>query len=374
MAGLAGGLLAASSAQAVPVVLYLRSGDRVSGEIVAESPERITLQSPSLGRIRILQTEIEHRTAPGAPAPGIAVSAPATPTILAPTAPVPKPVVTAAPAAAPKSATSTTGPGAVASATSTPPAPVPPPSLWWLPGWVRPLTTNWHGNVQLGMDLGFGTTDRQTFYANATLNHAYDRFRNLVTLRSAYGVAEGPVSVLMPQGNVQTANSLEGLLKTDFDLGVRRKIYLYHQTGAGFDEIRRYNLRVEDGAGLGYKLIDTPRLSLNTEAGGQYQHFAYLNGPLFQPYLLDHDIFSARLGESLIWRASNKVTITQKLQITPNVQDFGDFRARFDLSLSYPLLKRITLSLNVFDEYESRPAATVDKNQLQVQSTVGVTF
>lgn len=356
------------------MVLYLRNGDRVSGEILAESPDRITLESPTLGRVRILQSEVDHRARPGAEP--VVLPPPAPPAV--PTAPVAaaSPTSPSKPAVPPRP-TAPSVPTTAAAAGATPPPAAPAAPSWvpgWVPGWVRPLTTNWHGNVQLGMDLGFGTTDRQTFYANATLNHAYDRFRNLVTLRSAYGVAEGPVSVLMPQGNVQTANSLEGLLKTDFDLGVRRKIYLYHQTGAGFDEIRRYNLRVEDGAGLGYKLLDTARFSLNTEAGGQYQHFAYLNGPQFQPYLLDHDIFSARVGESLIWRAPNKVTVTQKLQITPNVQDVGDFRARFDLSVSYPLLKSITLSLNVFDEYESRPAATVDKNQLQVQSTVGLTF
>ncbi len=257
--------------------------------------------------------------------------------------------------------------------TNTAPAkPVTSPS--WLTAWAHPLLTNWHGNVQLGMDLGFGTTDRQTFYANASLNHAVDRFRNTLNLRSAYGIAEAPVSAAAPEGSVQTANSFEGLFKTDFDLGQRRKVYLYHQIGAGFDVIRRHNFRFEDGAGLGYKLIERPRWSLNTEGGGQFQHFTYKNGPRFLPYREDEDIISVRLSENIAWKASDKLTLKQRLQITPNVEDFGDFRARFELGLTYPLLKWVTVNFNVFDEYESRPAGLVENNQLQVQATVGLTF
>lgn len=345
-----------STTVAAGLIVQLKNGDRISGELLSEAPDRVVLKSTVLGRIEIPVAEIDQRIAPAAAKPGLTNG----PTNASP-------VVAAAPVAPPKPPPTPTPPVAKIS-TNTP--------IYWafFPGWARPLLTNWHGNIQLGMDLGFGTTDRKTFYANAGLKHAYNRFRNDISLRSAYGIADTPVSVAAPSGTVQTANSLEGLWKTDFDLGVRRKIYLYHQTGAGFDEIRRYDLRFEDGAGLGYKLIEHTNLTLNLETGGQYQHLAYLNGPAFLPYLPDHDTFSARLGENLTWKTASKLTFTQRLQITPNVQDFGDFRARLDLSISYPLLKRVTLSLNLFDEYESRPAAQVDKNQLQIQSTLGVTF
>ncbi len=364
--GLAGWMAVLAVAHGSPWILHLKSGDRLTGEIVAENSERLVLKSSQLGRIKVPLAEIDHREDPTAAKPAASPAAPAAPAVAAVAA---KPLPTAAPA--PASATNTAAKSSTPIVVGLTNAPA---LAWLIPGWVRPLMTNWHGNVQLGMDLGFGTADRQTFYANANLTHAYDRFRNNISLRSAYGIAESPVSVATPSGSVQTANSLEGSWKTDFDLGKLRKIYLYHQTGAGFDEIRRYNLRFEEGAGLGYKLIDRPRLKLNTEMGGQYQHLTYLNGSRFLPFLPDHDTFSIRVGENLTWKASEKLSITQRLQITPNVQDVGDFRARFDLSMSYPLLKRVTLSLNVFDEYEARPAGLVEKNQLQIQSTVGITF
>lgn len=349
---LAGLVFAASGVRSAPVVLHLKNGDRLTGEIVSESAQRLVLKSASLGRVKVSMDEIARRESPGVVAPG-------------PGGAIPAPAKTAAVAVAPPRG------GLVTTNAMATNGPMP---SWYAPAWVRPLLTNWHGGVQIGMDLGFGTTDRQTFYANANANHAYNRFRNNLTLRSAYGIAEGPVSALAPDGTVQTANSLEGLLKTDFDLGARRKIYLYHQAGAGFDEIRRYDLRFEDGVGVGYKLVGRPRLLINTEVGGQFQHLSYLNSPRLLPFLEDHDVFSVRFGENITWKITDKFSITHRLQITPNVEDPGDFRARFELSMSYPLLKRVSISLNVFDEYESRPAGLVENNQLQIQSTLGVTF
>lgn len=349
----AGLLVLVSLAHAAPITLHLKNGDRITGEIVDESGQRIVLKSPLLGRIALSANEVVRREAVPVSPPKVAAPA----------------VASSKPAAVPPKQT----PNVLAGVTNGTPTKT-GVSAGWLTAWAHPLLTNWHGTVQLGMDLGFGTADRQTFYANASLNHSVDRFRNSLNLRSAYGIAEAPVSASAPDGSVQTANSFEGLFKTDFDLGQRRKVYLYHQIGAGFDVIRRHNFRFEDGAGLGYKLIERPRWSLNTEGGGQFQHFTYKNGPRLLPYRENEDIVSVRLGENIAWKASDKLTLKQRLQITPNVGDFGDFRARFELGVTYPLLKWVTVNFNVFDEYESRPAGLVENNQLQVQATVGLTF
>jgi hypothetical protein len=66
--------------------------------------------------------------------------------------------------------------------------------------------------------------------------------------------------------------------------------------------------------------------------------------------------------------------LTQKAQFVPNVDDFGDYRLRLEGRLTYPLLKNLTLNLNVIDLYDSRPAPGVQPNDLQVQSTVGINF
>jgi len=331
---------------AAPVVLHLKNGDRLSGEIVSESADRVVLKSPAYGKIRLAPSEITRREAPAKASP-----------VAAPSAGQPIPPAVAARPAAPAVLPS----GIATNKTLSQRAPV----------WAQPFLTNWHGNIQLGMDLGFGTTDRQTFYANANLNHKYDRVRNLMTLRFAYGMAEPLGS---NQKSTKTANMLEGFLKTDLDLGAKRKIYLYDQTGAGYDEIRRHQFRFDAGAGVGYKVVERPRWTVNTEAGLQFQHFTFDNRPSLNPQLADTDSVAARLGENITWKLSDKLRLIQRLQVTPDVADPENFRARFELGMTYPFLKRVTLSLNIFDEYESRPATLVEKNQLQIQSTVGITF
>ncbi len=339
--------LLAIAVAAAPIAIFLKNGDRITAEIVSENAGQIVLKSPVLGEFKVPKAQIERRELLPSPAP----PGEKKPTAIA--AAVSKGPMTNAPVVREYSLTD---------------------PRRYFPGWMRPLATNWHGTIQLGTDLSFGTTDRKSFYANGALNHAYDRFRNNLSYRAAYGTADTPTTSAGSRGSILTADSMEGLWKTDFDLGAKRKIYLYHQTGAGYDEIRRYDLRFEEGMGIGYKLINRPRLNVNLETGVQYQHLAYKNGPQILPALPDTDIWSVRLGENLIWRPSDKLRITQRVQITPNVRDTSEFRVRFELGLSYPLFKRVTLNLNMFDEYDSMPAAFVENNQLQLQSTVGITF
>jgi len=62
------------------------------------------------------------------------------------------------------------------------------------------------------------------------------------------------------------------------------------------------------------------------------------------------------------------------MQYMPNVSDLSDYRVRFDLIASYPLFKRITMSLNAVNEYESLPPRGVDNNDLQITTNVNITF
>ena len=88
----------------------------------------------------------------------------------------------------------------------------------------------------------------------------------------------------------------------------------------------------------------------------------------------ERSFVSLRFGENMTWKVSDKLSVTQRLAYTPDIGDFGEFRVRFDLGISYPLFKRVTLNLNVIEQYDAKPPRGVDKNDLQVQSTLGITF
>lgn len=323
-------LAAFSHAWAAPVAVRLKNGDRITGEVVRESDDRIILKSPFAGEVFIPKSQVVGRD------------------------PVEVPKPAEAPAKAPAPVASKPAPPAG-------PAPVVPtnaPAPGWLAGtWISPFLTNWHGNVGLGMNLGFGTTERQTFFVNANAVHSWERFVNNVSYNATYGFVN----------QVEAANRMDGVLKTDVFIDRKRKLYTYNQFLGGYDEIRQITMRFEEGIGVGYRVYERNRMVVNAELGAQYQRFNYTRQP-------DRSVWSARVGENLVWKPSDKLAVTQRMQFLPNVSDPEDFRVRFELIASYPLFKKITVSLNLIDEYESRPAHGVDNNDLQVTTNINIVF
>jgi putative salt-induced outer membrane protein len=335
---LVGVWLALPLARAEQVILHLRNGDRVSGEITAETDRRVTLKTPRLGKLRIDKAEIERREIPNLAA-----------------SPAPRPAVAATPKpASPKTAPPTAGTG-----------PAAPPTLstnlaespWYRHPWIAPLLTNWNVNLQFGSDLGFGTADRQTFSFTARAVHRWDRVRNAASYNVFYGFVN----------DVQSNNRMDGALKTDVDLGTRRKLYLYTQGGAGYDAIRLIELQYQAGSGVGYKLYERPGVVINAELGAEYQSFDFRRAP-------DREIYAARIAENMSWRVTEKLNINQNFAFNPNMTDPTDYRFRFQLSLAYPLFKRVTINLSVIDDYDSNPPAGVDRNDLLIQSLLGISF
>lgn len=338
--------LIAIEGRAASWIFHLRNGDRITGEIASERQDSVLVRSVA-GKIRIPVSQIDHREPAVPPSKESSSSSVATKASPNPASP------------------STAKPAPAAVGTPTPPSPPSAtnllsaaPNPWYQPSWIRPLFTNWHVNVQLGSDMGFGTTDRQTYYGNASAIHRWDRVRNSATASAAYGKVNG----------FESANRIDGTLKTDVDLGTRRKVYAFNLAGAGFDGIRRLDLQFQEGAGLGYKLIEKPRFILNTELGAQYQEFDFIGTQQ------DRNLVSVRIGEDLTWELTSKLRIRQTLAFMPNISDLGDFRAQYTLNFSYPLLKRTTINLNVIDLYDTNPVQGVNNNDLTIQTTLGVSF
>jgi len=358
-------LLALVQGSAATLLVTLSNGDRLTGDFLSEDNTQLVILSPLAGRIAIPKSAVAQRIETSSANSTSSPSTAAFPTPAPATTPAPTPspkLVSTNAAAASKQTNST--PAAAAPATiagaQKPAAPPPPAQSWFvglMPISVRPLFTNWHGGLNLGMDVGFGTSDRRTFYMNGNASHSWDRVRNTVDYHVAYGTVN----------TVQSANRMEGPEKTETDLGKKRRLYIYNQGGAGYDEIRRIDFEFHEGAGLGYKLLQKTKLNLNTEAGLQYQEQNFHNQAR-------HSFVSVRLGENLVWRPVDKLEIRHSLAYTPDLADFSVVRFRADLSLIYPLFKRITLSFNLIDLYDSQPAIGVKNNDLQIQSTIGMNF
>jgi len=317
--------LGLANALAQPVVLHLKNGDRISGTIASEDTNRVVLATPWAREVVVPLAEILKRELPAVPA--------------APAAPAPAQAETAKPAENKPSLQ-----------TAAAPAPKPPPPP------VKPKPpTHWGGDLEVGAALLFTEKDQQLYNGRFKLTYAYDRFRNAFDYLASYGKTEGVVS----------ANRMDGSAKTDFDLG--RRFYIYNLAGAGYDEIRKIDLRYEIGPGLGYHLIKLTNFVLNTETGAAYQSQHFSDSQVQETFYL-------RLAEYSTWSISKKLSIDEKFEFFPQVEGFDQYRFRFEANLRLLLQNNIYLNLTILDQYDTQPANTVQRNDLQLRSSIGVKF
>ena len=316
------GLTAAHAAELPSLRIQLRNGDTLSGQLLSEDSTNLVLRTPWAATLSVPKAEVAKREAlPASPPVAAAAPKPAPVVAAKPVAPVLKPV---------------------------PPKPAPSPA-------AKPKS-EWAVDLEVGADLVFSTRDRSLYHGRIRLTHSYIRLRNAAEYRSAYGESQGLV----------TENRMDASLKSDFDLN-QRKVFVYNLAGLSFDKIRNIDLRYEIGPGLGYHLIKKPKFTLDLEAGAAFEHREFANRSADEHLLL-------RLAERTTWNISSKLSMDERLEVFPNIDEPGEFRVRFESNLRYSFWKNVYLTLGVIDQWESDPAPGVSQNDLQIRTSVGARF
>lgn len=311
-----------------PVVAQLRNGDRLTGELLAQETNHVIIATGWAGTLAIplsaiggVQTTSGEKLIPLQTPADRAAKPPTTPSKPAPAKP-----------------------GQTASASR--PAP------------KRKLDTN----LQFGSTLNFGAKDQELLWGRLKMNYSQpyesnpkEYFRSILDVSADYGETDG----------LESANRLLSSFKTDFDYGTNA--YVYNVLSTGFDHIRKINLQYGAGPGVGYHALRFPKFELDLESGFDYQ---------FQDRSAGDDTSSvfARLGDSITWKISSRLSFTKKLEYFINVQDANEFRLKLDSNLRFQLIDNLSLNLSVVDYFDTDPAPKVDKNELQIRSSIGITF
>lgn len=320
-------LVPALSRAGTPIVAQLRNGDRITGELLAQETNHVILATGWAGTLAIplsaiggVQTTSGEKLIPMQTPVPVAAKPPAAPGKPAPARP-----------------------GGTTAARSAP---------------AKKLQTN----LQFGSNLNFGAKDQELLYGRLKMNYAqpYERnpkefFRSVFDVSADYGETDG----------LESANRLLSSFKTDFDYGTNA--YVYNVLSTGFDHIRKINLQYGAGPGVGYHALRYPKFELDLESGFDYQ---------FQDRSAGDDTSSvfARLGDSITWKISSRLSFTKKLDYFINVQDANQFRLKLDSNLRFQLIDNLSLNLSVVDFFDTDPAPNVDKNELQIRSSIGITF
>ena len=310
------------SARAQNVILYLKSGDRISGRIVSEYTNRLVLSNNWAKDLSVPLAEIAQREI-----------------ILA-------------------GGTNQISGTNVITKVKLPAPPAPPP-----------LFKHWKGAMEVGLDVIDSAADQHIYHGKLQLTYelpyASDPkqfFRNSFDYELSYGK-----TTQRANGEKTTTTSSDRMgasdkTSADFD----RRWYAYNLAGAGYDHVRNIDLAAELGPGLGYHLLTLSNLTANLEAGANYQ--IQNNGD----HTHSRDFFF-RLAEDVTWKIGSRTTLSQKAEFFPRV-NFAEYRVRAEATLSYNLWRYIYWNITVRDSYDTTPAANVQGNEFEIHSALGVKF
>lgn len=305
-----------ATAMAEDVVVRLRNGDRITGRLIAQETNAVIIATSWADSLSLpISTISGFATVSGEQRYSAPQTSPAPATI---------------------------------AVTKPKPATAPPKSI--------------RGSIQLGSDVQYGARDRELIFARFKVSYEqpYKQdpkkfFRTFGDYSADYGETE----------KVKSANRMTGSVKTDFDLG--SKSYCYNVGSGGYDEIRKIDAHYEIGPGLGYHLIKTPAFEINVEGGANYQvQLRSAGGNL--------DSLFIRAAEDATWKIAPRLSFTEKFEFFVNGEDTSQFRFRLDSNFSYKLIENLSLNLTLIDLYDTDPAPTVDQNEFQIRSSIGITF
>ncbi len=235
---------------------------------------------------------------------------------------------------------------------------LPTPTVVMIPKQTRPdEPKRWTTDMQFGMSLKYSTGYAQDYLAGVHTTYAKDWLRESLHYTFNYGKTEGILS----------ANRMMGSSKTDIDISQRW--YLYNLAGAGYDEVRRIGLQYEIGPGAGVMVVKSldNNFVWRSELGFSYQE-------QFRNDDTDQITYSGRIAQLISWKIGGKLSTETTLEFFQNLQSFGDYRLRLETTLSYPLLRNISLNLIASDQYDTLPVVGISRNDFQVRSALGLRF
>jgi putative salt-induced outer membrane protein YdiY len=305
------GCALSNAVSAQQVVLYLKSGDKITGLILSESPTQVVISNAWIKTLSIPSTEISCRK--------------------------------------------------LEKSAEVPPAAISPPAQPILAARAKPKGT-WQGEARLGLDAIISTTDQQNYsgHLKYTYEQPYDSnpkkvFKNTSELDGGYQRTDGQ----------ESANQVSAQNKSDFDIG--KKSYGYGLFGAGHDYVQKINYQYQVGPGGGVHLIKQSDFAMNIEGGLDYE-------AQFRRDAANLETFYLRLAEDFTWKIDRNLSLTQKLAFYPDVEHQDQFRNEFESTLSYAFWKNLSINLTALDHYNTEVVAAVDENLFEIRSSLGIKF
>jgi putative salt-induced outer membrane protein YdiY len=290
----------------------LKNGDRLSGKIVEESAEAVTIETEYAGKITIARKHIERIGEPKASASREKAPAVAE-----------KPV--SAVAAKPK------------------PTTVTPPKPRLFRG---PFIEGWEGNANVGFSYTSGNSNYTTMSTGLRAVKARGEDNLTVYARSLWYSNRNSGRM------VTTQNAFWGGAR--YDRNLNRKNFGFVSYDFERDRPRSLNFRSVVGGGFGMHLVKKENTELDVLVGGGWNR-TWQTGP-------NTDTPEALAGSTLKHRFHEKLRVQNSITFFQNITDGAEYRFIFDSTLSVDVTKRIGVFITIGDRFNNDPIGSAKKN------------
>ena len=121
----------------------------------------------------------------------------------------------------------------------------------------------------------------------------------------------------------------------------------------------------------GRYLIQSNRMLLSADVGAQGTREVFIGSDE-----AEFNLEALVMGDLSIFKYDNpKTDISTKLEILPNLTNWGRYRINFNIDLSYEVYNDLFLGLTFFDNYDNEPPVEgTEKNDLGVTTSIGYSF
>jgi hypothetical protein len=241
------------------------------------------------------------------------------------------------------------------------------PGIWY----------GWHGAVSGGITAIESTQTGQSYNLAVTLARLIPsvdflppRTRTTINALETYGKITQPA---IPQTIPPT---LASVTKTSiFHADAEHDKYfdatkLYGLVGVSFDHNFSQGLNLQQiyGAGVGLTLIKTPVQEFDVKADVHYER------QNFQPPTPNTNLIGSSFTEQYRRNLPAKIIFTESGTFIPAWNNLSIYSAIFAAGVQLPTYKRLSLNLNLLDNYLSNPAVGFNNNSLQFVTGVVYTL
>jgi len=232
------------------------------------------------------------------------------------------------------------------------------PGIWY----------GWHGAISGGITAIESTQTGQSYNLAVTLARLIPsvdflppRTRTTVNVLETYGKITQPA---IPQTIPPT---LASVTKTNiFHADAEHDKYfdatkLYGLVGVSFDHNFSQGLNLQQiyGAGLGYTVIKTPVQEFDVKADVHYER------QNFQPPTPNTNLIGSSFTELYHRNLPAKIIFTESGTFIPAWNKTNAYSAILAAGLQLPTYKRLSLNVNLLDNYLNNPAVGFNKNSFQ---------